>query len=403
MKIEILTKKLKLQEVYTLDELIVLGLLISILLPIYFTIAATVLTLGYLIVQHRIKNILTSVKGAYWIFALCCLSLIVSFYSRNFSGLLIAVVMFIIFVIGMYVRIVMTRALFENIIDISIAFSVVCFIIAILQQYCFSSGSSYRADSTFMNANYYATYIEFVILFCIYKFLKNPAWKVKSYLLTVIFINICALYLCDCRTAFIVLGFTVPVMLVLYRKYKALFIMIGISVAGIASLLLFPDLFPRGSNLNSDLNTRLSIWKTSIKGILENPLFGQGGNTYAHIYSKFGGHPAPHAHNILLDQILNFGIIGTGLLCLFLKENIASVHKMYSSKNDQDRFNLFFAVLLCVILHGLFDNTIFGIQTGLFFVLFLGVAGISESYPAFHKLSLHEIQNNELSNRTVNE
>ena len=150
------------------------------------------------------------------------------------------------FIMGMYVRMAMTRTLFEKMIDLVIHVSVLCFVIALFQQLFTGWDSSYRADSTFLNANYYATFIEFAILFCVYKLMDNPNRRKKLYLVGVIFINICGLYLCDCRTAFIVLGFTIPVMLILYKKYKAFFIMVGISIAAIASLLLFPDLFPRG-------------------------------------------------------------------------------------------------------------------------------------------------------------
>lgn len=393
MKLLKIKKKIKISmEKCSLDELIILGLTVSILLSVYFTIAATVLTLTYLIMQKKIKTLLKTIKGAYLAIAFCLLSLIVSFYYGNFTGMILAVAMFLISIIGMYVRLAMTRALFEKMVDLTIHISILCFLVALFQQFFAGLDSSYRADSTFLNANYYATYIEFVILFCVYKLMENPSRRKKLYFLTVIFINICGLYLCDCRTAFIVLGFTIPVMLILYGKYKAFGIMVGISAAAIASLLLFPNLFPRGNYLNSDLSIRLSIWKTAIKGILQNPLFGQGSGTYGRIYAIFNGHPAPHAHNIILDPLLNFGIIGSGLLLFYIKEHITSIYKMYTGNIANHKFNLAFAIILCVLLHGLFDAAIFGIQTGFLFLLFLSMAGITENHQIFHNVSMEDLQ-----------
>ncbi len=295
--------------------------------------------------------------------------------------MLIAVAMAVIFLIAMYVRSVMTRALFEKIIDVSIMASIYCFGVAIFQQ-LIHWGDNYRADSTFFNANYYATIIEFVILFCVYRLFSDSPMKRKVYHSAIILINIFGLYLCDCRTAFIVLAFSVMVMMIFMRKFKELFIFLGVGLAAMASLYFIPELFPRGKQLDGDIGIRILIWKTSVKGILESPLFGQGGGTYGHIFAKFNGHPAPHAHNLLLDPLLNFGIVGFAMLLKYLKTNLTSIFQMYGNRQDQDKFCLCAAVIACVVFHGMFDITVFGLQTGLLLVVFLGVGGIPESHAA---------------------
>ena len=282
------------------------------------------MTLAYLIMQNRIGAIFTAVRRSYWILAFCATSFLVSIFYKNTNGMLIAVAMSIIFLIAMYVRSVMTRALFEKIIDLSIMASIYCFGIAIIQQ-LLHWGDNYRADSTFFNANYYATIIEFVILFCVYRLFSDSSMKRKVYHSAVILINIFGLYLCDCRTAFIVLAFSVIVMMIFMRKFKELFIFLGVGFAAVASLYFIPELFPRGKQLDGDIGIRILIWKTSVKGILESPLFGQGGGTYGNIYAKFNGHPAPHAHNLLLDPLLNFGIVGFAML-FKIPENKPDLH-----------------------------------------------------------------------------
>jgi O-antigen ligase len=380
----------KLTSNYTLDELIVLGLALSIFVSIYFTIAAILMTLGYMIMQDRIRPLFISVRRAYWLLAFCASSLVVSMLYQNFTGMLIAFAMSVIFLIAMFVRTVMTRELFEKIIDLCIWASVYCFAVAIFQQ-LLHVGEDYRADSTFFNANYYATIIEFAVLFCVYRLFGGGASiRKKVFLSAVILMNIFGLYLCDCRSAFIVLGVAVPVMMILMKKLKELFILLCAGVAAVAALYLIPDLFPRVDQLDGDFAIRLRIWKTAVKGILENPLFGQGGGTYANIYSKFNGHPAPHAHNLLLDPLLNFGIAGFALLLKYLKTNLTAILRLNRVKQDQGRFHLAAAVVTCVAVHGMFDITVFGLQTGLLLMVFLGLAGVSEYAPEPYRVSAYQ-------------
>lgn len=379
----------KILDSYSLDELIVLALVLSIFVSVYFTIAALVMTLAYLIMQNRISAIFASVRRAYWILAFCAVSFVVSVLYKNVNGMLIAAAMLVIFLIAMYVRSVMTRALFEKIINLSIAASIFCFAVAIIQQFI-HWGHNYRADSTFFNANYYATIIEFVILFCVYRLFTDTSLKMKVYYSSVMLINIFGLYLCDCRTAFIVLAFSVMVMMIFMRKFKELFIFLGVGFAAMVSLYFIPELFPRGKQLDGDIGIRILIWKTSVKGILESPLFGQGGGTYGNIFARFNGHPAPHAHNLLLDPLLNFGIVGFAMLLKYLKTNVTSIFQMYGSKQDHEKFCLSAALIACVVFHGMFDITVFGLQTGLLLVVFLGVGGIPESHTAAYGMNAYQ-------------
>jgi len=296
-------------------------------------------------------------------------------------GAFIAVGMFAIFLISMYVRTVMTRELFERMMDLSIIGSVFCFAIAVLQQIFNLNDTSARTGSTFLNANYYATIIEFVVLFCVYRLINRPDAKKRLYYASIIFINICGLYLCDCRSAFLVLFVTIAVYLAVSAKAKALYIFLAITGILGAAICFIPGLFPRGDQMGSDFMTRLSIWETSLKGIMDYPVFGKGGGTYALICSLYGGHTAPHAHSIFLDPILNFGIVGVGLFAVYVKENARSLKKLHFTEKDRTLYYLVLAILLSVLLHGLMDITVFGIQTGLLFTMVFSVAGICEAKP----------------------
>ena len=89
--------------------------------------------------------------------------------------------------------------------------------------------------------------------------------------------------------------------------------------AGACALLAlcFPVLFPRVESIDVAWGQRFSIWKTSLLGILEHPLLGQGAAAYRIVGPKYGGYITFHSHNLLLDGLLNFGLIGMGVFAFY--------------------------------------------------------------------------------------
>jgi len=372
----------KISSRYTFDELVIIYLVLSIFISIYVTGAFMLFLLIYLIKNNRLKTVLASVSGSYSIIAFCLISFIVSLSFKNWIGMLIAIAMCAIFIISMYIRTMMTRKLFETILDLSCLLSFVAFIVAVVEQLVMSGDDKFRASSTFLNANYYATMIEFIVIVAVYKLIHQTTAKQKLFYTLTIIVNIVGLYLCDCRTAFIVIACCVAIILLLNRKYKpfALFALSGLLIIAIFSI--YPNILPRAYLVDASLTTRVSIWKTSIRAILQNPLFGEGGSTYLRIYTQFGGHQALHAHNLFLDPLLNFGIVGVSLLAIYLIENLRPILRMHNTLHDKKRFYLLVTIVLAVLLHGITDITVFDTQVGLFLAVFLSVAGITESETA---------------------
>ena len=68
----------------------------------------------------------------------------------------------------------MTRAFFEKLIDLCCDLSILCAVIAVAEMMIFlPMDPEYRAASLFLNANYYATAVEMVILMAAYKLLRG--------------------------------------------------------------------------------------------------------------------------------------------------------------------------------------------------------------------------------------
>jgi O-antigen ligase len=92
---------------------------------------------------------------------------------------------------------------------------------------------------------------------------------------------------------------------------------------------------------------------------------------YVQIYEKFGGQKNFHCHNLFIELLLSFGIIGVAPLAAFVARPIK---KAFKSKYAP----LSFAVLGTVLLHGLTDVTLIWIQTGALAALFLSLPYIKE-------------------------
>ena len=244
--------------------------------------------------------------------------------------------------------------------------------------------AKFRASSTFLNANYYATIIEFIVIAAVYKLINQTTAKQRLFYALTIVVNIFGLYLCDCRTAFIVIACSTAILLLLNRKYRAFSILALLGILAAVLFTVYPGILPRAYLVDASLATRVSIWKATIRAIMQNPLFGEGGSTYLRIYTQFGGHQAMHAHNLLLDPLLNFGIVGVALLAIYFIENMRPVLRMHNTLHDKKRFYLVVTVLIAVFLHGITDITVFDTQVGLFLGMFLSVAGITETQSALY-------------------
>lgn len=375
----------------SMDEWMVLGLILSIFLSVYATAVGMIIVLVYLARQRRMIQIMDALPGAYYLVAFCLLTLIVSLFNQNGRGILTAIVLLAFFIVSMYIRTVMTPKLFDMVVFVSCAASLISVVVIIIQRLnkfgLVNKGTTdYRVSSTFSNANYYAAVIEFVILFCVCNLIK-PNQRYRLFYVVVLFMNLFGLYLSECRTAILAVGIAVLVLLWLNRQYSVLGLVLlaGVFVVTVNNGII--NFLPHISVSETDLLNRVFIWNTAFKGILLNPLFGQGGGTYLRIFARFGGPDVPHAHSLFLDPVLNFGIIGMTLLVIYLKKNFRAIYQLKNIGNERSYKNLVTAALLCVFIHGITDLTIFSLEPALIFFLILSVAGIGEraQLPVAHR------------------
>lgn len=359
---------------YSADERVILGLAMSVFISIYVTVAAMLFVVVYLIKRKRLKSVIFNSPGIKYLWALCALGIAAAVANKNEAGILIALLMAVFFIVGAYARSVMTRALFDDMIEVSCAASIFSFAVAFIQV----SADPGRGCSVFINANYYAAVIEIVVLFAVYQLCRVKDRAQRSLYIIVVTVNLAGLYITGCRTAVFALFAAVAVMLLMNRRYRALAILTGLCALLAAVTIAIPEILPRMARIGDDMGIRIDIWRRALEDITRHPLFGEGLLAYYGFHLTVHGVNVVHSHSIYLEPILSFGIIGTGFILAYLKRNLSPIWKMRKIKDDRDRFVLSLGLLVSVALHGAVDATPFSVQAGLLLLLALAVAGIQE-------------------------
>ncbi len=368
---------------YGIEGVFILVLLISVMLSVYVTVAVCLSIIVYMFASRKFSGVVHAMpRSVVWNIAVfCVMALIVAIAYKNKTGVYIALGVGVVVLTGMFLRRFMTRELFESGISICCWLSIACFGVALFQLFVYGGDSSYRIPSTFMNANYYAMVIEFVVTLCLYKILSMPkgnAGLVLRYCF-IILINIVGLYISGSRSGLMVTLSVFLLMFLLYKRYSLFWIALGILAAYAIIGLHYPDILLREARISHDLDNRLSIWRAALEGIATHPLFGEGGNAYARIYAVFDGYKARHAHNLILDTLLNYGIAGFGMVL----GGFAGMFKlMRNGKSDARIRHLIYTVCWCVLVHGLMDVTILWIQTAILF-LFIFSGGVMREHRDF--------------------
>src|SRR5450756_1794636 len=116
------------------DELVILGLVLSLFASAVLAAAGMFAICGYLVWQDRLKTVIAAVENSGYLLVFCLVTLAVSLISRNLQGVVIAFVMCAMFIVSMFIRSVMTRALFEKIIDVGCLASLLGFVVIVIQK-----------------------------------------------------------------------------------------------------------------------------------------------------------------------------------------------------------------------------------------------------------------------------
>ncbi|MBQ3866800.1 MAG: O-antigen ligase family protein, partial [Clostridia bacterium] len=191
------------------------------------------------------------------------------------------------------------------------------------------------------------------------------------YLLSLPF-DLAGLWLCQCRTAFLVTA-VVVVSFLCITNVKWIIPVAAVAIVGGAAVLLFPALLPRMGSLSDNMAFRFGIWKAALRCFADNFLIGRGYYAYSGIWVAYSDttYFALHAHSLYIETLLNFGVVGFFSLFGYIFHHVRKTILNLKGKSDRAALALVISMLLAVLLHGTLDTTLFWPQTGIFAFMIL--------------------------------
>ncbi|MGN1343037.1 MAG: O-antigen ligase family protein [Traorella sp.] len=374
---------------YSRNQYLIMFVVLTMFLPYYFGLIAIGCVIVYLIFTKQLKKVICNTPKSVYAIIFCIYSFGVSLYHHNELGMIQSIGLLMIALFIMFYRNNVNDRLFTFIIDTCCLLSICCCIWGLLEyasiverlghsfeDFIIDDAPKNRVNSTFFNANYYAQMIQFLILMCIYKILNTRKIHRIVFYTTTIICNLIALYLTGCRTAWLSFLITVPLMFYVNDQKKICYALLTLILLTGIVVLINPDLFPRFDTIFSSFSIRLKIWKTGLLGIQDNFLFGLGPGGYKLIYPKYNGHPTAHSHSIYIEPMLSFGLIGLILAFVFMYPVFKEIYVLFKNKINRKLTGLAICFIITVLIHNIFNYSIFWSQTGVIFLLVINAGSM---------------------------
>ena len=358
-------------------EILLYVLVISIF--IHYVLAAAVLIFIALavLITNKYRRALKTLKFRFVGYAFCALTALVAAINNNWIGLLCSFGAFVIFITGHFAHSVMTTKVYETCLNLCCVCSYFVSVYAIIERICFWKIPTYRCFGLFFNPNYLATVMATVIIICAYKVIARQGNQLFYYITAAV--CVLPLYFSGSMFIWVEMFIAVAVLLSLTNKHNVLSIFLIFVSFCCAIIYLAPDIIPRFSESSETLQNRLRIWELSIETIKLNPIFGKGFLTYYYMFSDFSpAYPTTHAHNIILEPILSFGILGTLTLITFF---VLYYRRLLYCRSNLGRSHisaLILALTAGVFVHSLVDMTMLWIQTAALYAIIMAGVGADE-------------------------
>ncbi len=368
----------RIREFFNEQNLIIL-LCVGAFLPYVFSFVICGIAFLMLLITPKLQKGLFAFRGSSVIFVFIAYAVAVAFLNRNVLGMVVAPVFFCVFTVFCFVRQNITRETFNTCLT-AVCFTVFPSFFTALFEALLQTGESklvYRCASYYGNANWFGSLTAAIVIICAYKIVSSNG-KGWFYYVTA-FIGMVNIYLSGSLFAIIEVVVGVAVYLLLSKHYRLFCLMVICGSVGIVLITAIPELLPRLSESSMTTGYRVQIWGIAIREIAARPLFGRGFMAYNEIQALYeDSYSTVHGHNLIIDCLINFGIIGTAILTIMLYFMFRRVIRVICADKGNEVAILIISIAAAVFAHSFTDITFFWIQTGVFYMVMLGGIGCEE-------------------------
>lgn len=375
-------------------EILLAASTILLFLPFEWTMAAGAVILITAALKGKLIPAIRRQPGTVWVYSLAALQLFSALRMENTLGVLNALGTFAVaMLVGLFAKSFRPSALhlcLKTIVILSClmaVFGIAEFAHSVsIQNLDFWQSlaevpESCRIRTVYFNPNLYAAMIVSFLILCMYLFLENPGWKRKTFYFSAALLNLTALIMTGSRGAMLALPAAVPLFLLFSKRKSLLKLCLGAEGGLIGLIMLHPGIIPRFDQMIS-INSRLDIWRSALQQLKYHWLVGGGPQYYQMLSGRLPIRKAAHAHNILLDSLLNSGVIGT-LLCFGYIQKLYKMGMNQRIDRDIPLYRpLMLALLAAIGIQGMVDCTINFPATGLLVLSILNVPAYLEKQTA---------------------
>ena len=305
-----------------------------------------------------------------------------SIYYGNIPGIFCALGIVMITLLYVYMSRIMTRQIYERALDLALMLSAsICMYASLEMLYniMILKSGTYRSQATFFNANYFAAVCVFCVIIAVYKLFSHSRYKL--FYIFIIFLNFANMFVSGSMLSWAALAAGIFVLLFVLKRYKLLVSGLFLFAVMVAIVSMVPELMPRLIQAQYTGSMRLIIWQTSLLEIIKTPFFGKGPLTYLLICKNIPTFQSQHAHNLVIESLLSYGLVGSVCLLGYVVKYFSDVINKVMDGGKTRHFALILAISSAILAWGLTDVVIFWIQTGLLVALILSSANLNENSP----------------------
>ncbi len=248
----------------------------------------------------------------------------------------------------------------------------------------------------FSNSNYAASWLSLIWPFSIIFFLKLQPRDIYKRITSLLYISLIFISMILTNSKDTLLGIILPIPILLkstFFKNKS-FLLITISTFFIFLSNLIFLLIRNEINLNYilDIFPRIDIWRVSLIAIFEKPIFGWGASKFPFIYDKykykFINDNIQHSHNLFFEISINYGLIASILISLFIIYLLINSYKKIGDNNYYIDLAWWVATI-SFLINQIFDVTYYDLRISMFFwILIAGLDCIITENKQLNKLKI---------------